>query len=119
MTYVLTVSTAVASNAKHGVLMPSQLLWINLIINFLASTALLTDRPAKDGHCPKPRPVPVSTVITDEYELEWNEAPKKLILLTIDTWKEIAEKVAYQLLALLIFKYLGQKIFGLKLLVGF
>lgn len=113
-TYFLTVSTAVASNGKTGVLMPTQLLWINLIINSLSSFALLTDRPASYGVCPFPRRIPTSTVIIDDWT--GNEAPEKLTLLTVDAWKDIAEKVAYHLLVLIVFQYKGQTIFSLKLL---
>ncbi|PVH84045.1 calcium ATPase, partial [Cadophora sp. DSE1049] len=91
ISFVVAISMFVGSNNKTGTFMPGQLLWINLLINCLGAVALLTDRP----------PDPLTG---------------RSVLLPIKMIKEIAERVLCQVAVLLLCRYAGQSIFGVKTL---
>lgn len=89
----ITFISAVASNSETSVLSAVQLLWINIIMDTFAALALATD--------------PASESLLDR-KPDKKSAP----LFTTAMYKQILFQSLYQIIILLIFHFLGQKILG-------
>ncbi|KAG4440576.1 hypothetical protein IFR05_003943 [Cadophora sp. M221] len=129
--FILAISTSTSSNFNAGVLMPGQLLWINLLINCLAGVALVTDRPSNNEkmHLEKNQFVRIhqeriEPEITNVdfgaagESRSWNmdTLTGKSALLTMELKKEILERLFYQVTALMLFRYAGTSVLGPKTL---
>lgn len=90
---VITFVTALASELEESVLTPVQLLWINIIMDTFAALALATD-PATEWFL-KRKP-------------EWRNVP----LLSTDMYKMIVFQCIYQIVIILVFHFLGDRILG-------
>ncbi|KAH7379914.1 putative calcium-transporting ATPase 2 [Cadophora sp. MPI-SDFR-AT-0126] len=126
--FITTVSIFAVSNDKISTFMPSQLLWINLLINCLAAVALLTDHPSRYAdielnekpfaRMPYERTPFERRNVDIESRRRWSPDPLmgRSALLSMTMIKEIAERVLCQVAALLLCRYAGQSIFGMKTL---
>ena len=90
---IITFVTAVASESEESVLTAVQLLWINIIMDTFAALALATD--------------PASPALLDR-KPDRKTAP----LFNVDMLKQIFGQSNYQTIIILIFHFLGNKIFG-------
>ncbi|EPT01645.1 hypothetical protein FOMPIDRAFT_1023144, partial [Fomitopsis schrenkii] len=90
---IITFVTAVASASESSVLSAVQLLWINIIMDTFAALALATD--------------PASPALLDR-----KPDKKKAPLFSVDMYKQILGQSAYQVLVVLLFHFLGAKIFA-------
>jgi Ca2+-transporting ATPase len=90
---LITYITAVASSKEQSVLSAVQLLWINIIMDTFAALALATD--------------PASLAL-----LERKPGRKAAPLFNVDMYKQIAGQATYQTIIVLIFHFLGSRIFN-------
>ncbi|KIJ51508.1 hypothetical protein M422DRAFT_157926 [Sphaerobolus stellatus SS14] len=90
---IITFVTAVASAAEQSVLTAVQLLWINIIMDTFAALALATDAASPELLDRKP---------------DRKSAP----LFTVPMRKQIIGQSTYQVAVILIFHFLGRRIFG-------
>nr|CAG8460801.1 2678_t:CDS:2 [Entrophospora candida] len=85
---VLMFISAVSSSDQKSVLTAVQLLWVNLIMDTLATFALATDSPIPEL-------------------LNRNPEPKTVSLITFDVWKMILSQSLFQLVITLVLLYAG------------
>nr|CAG8461010.1 11108_t:CDS:2 [Entrophospora candida] len=88
---VLMFISAVSSSDQKSVLTAVQLLWVNLIMDTLATFALATDSPIPEL-------------------LNRNPEPKTASLITFDVWKMILSQSLFQLVITLVLFYAGDGI---------
>ncbi|CAH1765976.1 1340_t:CDS:2 [Entrophospora sp. SA101] len=88
---VLMFISAVSSSDQKSVLTAVQLLWVNLIMDTLATFALATDSPIPEL-------------------LNRNPEPKTASLITFDAWKMILSQSLFQLVITLVLLYAGDGI---------
>ena len=92
---IVTFVSAVASAQEESVLTAVQLLWINIIMDTFAALALATD--------------PATPALLDR-KPDRQTAP----LFSVDMFKQIFGQSAYQTTIILIFHFLGNRIFGYR-----